>query len=581
MSAIALYSSLDSAAATVATANAGSFKPKRMSDSGSDSDSQGASGAEGPLKPLWSTFNYFPHQLEGIRWMLDKERNGTLVPGKKSELVLVRGGMQCDEMGHGKTIQIVATILNNPLPLTVLLAPVAMIETWTGVCQRAGLIVYHAVGPDWFLLSNTNAPVTPVAPVAPVTQSVYLTNSEKIYTTPRLFRHLSIDRVVIDEAHKLRNPSGQMAIYARRLGSHGTIRWAVTGTPLVNKWEDVISLLAFIGVPYSPLFHWEQRYEDMLPSLVLHRSLESIRSTLPAPPYPIIQHIALPFVSQEEQEFYLAIQGNVLAQATSYDMDRLTPQQAFLLLLRLRQISVHPQIYISAKRRESSSYLRKDWIGPSTKLLAIRDIIIQDFLQLEQQTLQLQQQEPHKYIIFCQFMEEIELIQDYLLSLGLFSQENILQYHGSMTMLQRDTVLQYSKRTLEPTVLLLQLQAGGVGLNLQEYDRILFVSPWWTSALIDQAIARAVRMGQTRVVHVYHLLLLVEHEQEQEQSQEQNQSSPISIDALIHSKAEEKREMLNHFFQICHPLEEIEEEGLDLDLDLDLEELHEEEEEEE
>ena len=513
--------------------------------------------------------------------MLDKERNGTIVLGKKSQEVLVRGGMQCDEMGLGKTIQIVATILNNPLPLTVLLAPVAMIETWTGVCQRAGLIVYHAVGPDWFLLSS-NATQTATATAtatatqtATQTQTVYLTNSEKIYTTPRLFRHLSIDRVVIDEAHKLRNPSGQMAIYARRLGHPRTIRWAVTGTPLVNKWEDVISLLAFIGVPYSPLFHWEQRYEDMLPSLVIHRSLESIRSTLPAPPYPIIQHMALPFVSLQEEDFYFAIQGNVLAQATgstvpsSYDMDRLTPQQAFLLLLRLRQISVHPQIYISAKRRESPSYLRKDWIGPSTKLLAIRDIILQDFLEMEQeQTLQLKQtlqeqtlqeqtlplqQQPHKYIIFCQFMEEIELIQDYLLSLGLFLPQNILQYHGSMTILQRDTVLQHSKRTVEPTVLLLQLQAGGVGLNLQEYDRILFVSPWWTSALIDQAIARAVRMGQTRVVHVYHLLLQVEQEQEQEQN-------PISIDALIHSKAEEKREMLDHFFQICHPYDEVEEE---------------------
>ena len=568
MSALALYSSLDSTATAT------------------------ASGAQGALKPLWHTFNYFPHQLEGIHWMLDKERNGTIVIGKKSQEVLVRGGMQCDEMGLGKTIQIVATILNNPLPLTVLLAPVAMIETWTAVCQRAGLIVYHAVGPDWFLLSS-NATAT-------ATQAVYLTNSEKIYTTPRLFRHLSIDRVVIDEAHKLRNPSGQMAIYARRLGHPRTIRWAVTGTPLVNKWEDVISLLAFIGVPYSPLFHWEQRYEDMLPSLVIHRSLESIRSTLPAPPYPIIQHMALPFVSLEEEEFYFAIQGNVLAQATgstvpsSYDMDRLTPQQAFLLLLRLRQISVHPQIYISAKRRESPSYLRNDWIGPSTKLLAIRDIILLDFLEMEQQTLSLKQQEeqeqtlslkqqeeqeqslslkqqeqqPHKYIIFCQFMEEIELIQDYLLSLGLFLPQNILQYHGSMTMLQRDTVLQHSKRTVEPTVLLLQLQAGGVGLNLQEYDRILFVSPWWTSALIDQAIARAVRMGQTRIVRVYHLLLQVE------QSDEQN---PISIDALIHSKAEEKREMLAHFFHICHPYEEVEvleelEEDLDLEVEVEVEE---------
>lgn len=569
MSALSFHPTLDCSDAATALA-AISFKP---------SDSQDAEEEEEEtFKPLWPGFTYFPHQLDGIRWMLDKECNGTLVPGKKSDEVLVRGGLQCDDMGLGKTIQIVATIVLNPLPLTVLLAPVAMIETWTAVCQRAGLTVYHAAGPDWFLLASSLTAST----ASTASTAVYITNFEKLYTTPRLFRSLSIDRVVIDEAHKLRNPSGQMAIYARRLGAQtNPIRWAVTGTPLVNKWADVVSLLAFIGVPYSHLFEWEQRYQEMLPSLVLHRSLESIRSTLPnAPPYPIIHHMPLPFASEAEKEFYFAIQGNVLAQATgssapsSYAMDHLSPQQAFLLLLRLRQISVHPQIYINAKRRESPSYLRKDWIGPSTKLLAIQDIILQDFLLEQEQQEQSQEQslslkQPHKYIIFCQFMEEIELIQDYLLSLGLFHPENILQYHGSMTMLQRDTVLQHSKRTLDPTVLLLQLQAGGVGLNLQEYDRILFVSPWWTSALMDQAIARAVRMGQTRIVHVYHLHLHAELTHEDEDDKQ-----PILIDSLIHSKAEEKREMLAHFFQISSPLllEEDEEDEEDEDQDQDQDE---------
>jgi hypothetical protein len=84
--------------------------------------------------------------------------------------------------------------------------------------------------------------------------------------------------------------------------------------------------------------------------------------------------------------------------------------------------------------------------------------------------------------------------------------------------------------------LLLQLQAGGVGLNLQEYDRILFVSPWWTSALIDQAIARAVRMGQTHTVHVYHLALAAE------------KSGSLDIDKLVSAKAQQKRQMLRRLF---------------------------------
>ena len=88
-------------------------------------------------------------------------------------------------------------------------------------------------------------------------------------------------------------------------------------------------------------------------------------------------------------------------------------------------------------------------------------------------------------------------------------------------------------------MLLLQLQAGGVGLNLQEYDRILFVSPWWTAALMDQAIARAVRIGQTNVVKIYHLRLHAEAE------------STINIDDLVHQKAEGKRKMLEELFALC------------------------------
>jgi len=131
------------------------------------------------------------------------------------------------------------------------------------------------------------------------------------------------------------------------------------------------------------------------------------------------------------------------------------------------------------------------------------------------------------------------LIRDFLLAEGLVKDENILLYHGGLNQAERTAVLRRSKETTERTVLLLQLQAGGVGLNLQEYDRIVFVSPWWTAALMDQAIARAVRMGQTQVVKVFHLRLAAEH------------SAAINIDTLVNAKAEEKRKMLKQLFQLC------------------------------
>jgi SNF2 family DNA or RNA helicase len=128
----------------------------------------------------------------------------------------------------------------------------------------------------------------------------------------------------------------------------------------------------------------------------------------------------------------------------------------------------------------------------------------------------------------------------------LVDDEHLLLYHGGMNQRERTEVLDKSKASTERTVLLLQLQAGGVGLNLQEYDRIIFVSPWWTSALMDQAIARAVRMGQQKIVEVYHLKLDAENK------------ISLDIDALVSSKAEQKRSMLERLFTLCaQPLQAV------------------------
>jgi hypothetical protein len=131
-----------------------------------------------------------------------------------------------------------------------------------------------------------------------------------------------------------------------------------------------------------------------------------------------------------------------------------------------------------------------------------------------------------------------------------------------LTQEQREKVLTHSKKAKGATVLLLQLQAGGVGLNLQECDRIIFISPWWTSALMDQAIARAVRMGQKRVVRIYHL----------EGEAEETEENAIFIDQMIDQKAEEKRAMLRDMFALCEALKAQWETSVEADADAEEEE---------
>lgn len=480
------------------------------------------------IRPLWQDFSYFQHQKDGINWMLDKEINGTSVPNRDGTMnVTIRGGFQCDDMGLGKTIQITSVIVNNNKPSTLLIAPLAMIDTWSDVLQKAGCAVYQTTknsSNPWKLINNIDAPIP--RHFIKNRPSVFVSNYEKLYHSPSLFRR-EWDRVVLDEAHKIRNGEGEIARYARKIIA--PIRWVVTGTPLVNSLKDIVSLLAFLGVPHSKLYRWEPRYIKILPELLIHRSLDSLRKIIKgAPPVPEINNVLLPFTTEEEEDFYHGVQGGSEEMMKKYSKELLSSSEAFKLLLRLRQISVHPQVYINAKRREDASYKRNDWINPSTKLEKIKEIISND-----------SEDRIHKYIIFCQFNDEMSLIRQYILSNDLVKDENILLYNGSMNQKERAEVLKRSKETTETTVMLLQLQAGGVGLNLQEYDRIIFVSPWWTSALMDQAIARAVRMGQKEVVKVYHLSLAAE------------KNNTINIDNLINAKAEEKRKMLERLFELC------------------------------
>ena len=475
------------------------------------------------LIPLWKDFSYFEHQEKGIRWMLEKEKEGTEVPTRdgKGE-VLVRGGFQCDDMGLGKTIQIAATMINHAKKQTLLIAPLAMIETWAEVCQRAGMVVYEVVKGAWVKRDGTATTVP--RHFMKCRPTVYISNYEKVYHNFALFER-AWDRVVLDEAHKIRNGSGQVAVYARKIVA--PIRWAVTGTPLVNSLKDVVSLLAFIGVPCSPIWSWDSRLNAILPEILLHRSLNSLRAVIKgAPPVPEIYNDVLSFATEDEEDFYHGVQGATESMITKYSGDLLSSFEVFKLLLRLRQISVHPQVYINAKRREDPLYSRKNWTTVSTKVERVKNIIRQDSTE-----------KVHKYIIFCQFIDEMALMREALLD--QVKSENILMYHGGLNQAERTAVLAKSKKTTETTVMLLQLQAGGVGLNLQEYDRIIFVSPWWTAALMDQAIARAVRMGQTEVVKVYHLRLAAEH------------GATINIDTMVDAKAAEKRKMLENLFALC------------------------------
>ena len=74
--------------------------------------------------------HYNSYQEEGVKWCTDKERNND------NEYSNIKGGIIADEMGLGKTITMLGTMYVNPLPYTLIVVPVALIEQWRKVITQ-------------------------------------------------------------------------------------------------------------------------------------------------------------------------------------------------------------------------------------------------------------------------------------------------------------------------------------------------------------------------------------------------------------------------------------------------------------
>lgn len=77
---------------------------------------------------------------------------------------------------------------------------------------------------------------------------------------------------------------------------------------------------------------------------------------------------------------------------------------------------------------------------------------------------------------------------------------------GRLDPTSRQALVDRFSASSQPLVLVSQIQAGGVGLNIQAASVVVLTEPQWKPSIEDQAVARLHRLGQVRPVHVHRLL---------------------------------------------------------------------------
>lgn len=463
--------------------------------------------AKPQLKPLWPEgFAYKQHQVTGIKWMLERDA------------AQPAGGILCDEMGLGKTIQMLGLLKQCGKQDTLLMAPVAVLQQWEDAARKSRMAVFRP------RVGTRTVHWEAVTQVIPGAARLHLIGYEAARARRELVVDHAWDRVICDEAHRVASKSGLYVLIQKIVAPR---RWFLTATPIVNGMDNLVALLEHIGVPgAAAVQNSPDKLEPILKEYVLARSMDDLRASIAdAPPKPVTKTLRLNFTTEEEAEFYRGMSGVIVKRWKALESDggAGTALMRLQLFMRLRQLSLHPQVYISARRKTLGKiYNRDDWVGSSTKFEAIKELVGAG----------TSAGRPHKWIVFCHFHPEMELLAAALKAEPTV--RHVWTYNGALNANERKEVLAattaaFDEGDCRADVLLVQLQSGGTGLNLQHFDRVVFTGPWWTSALMEQAVGRAVRIGQREVVEVYHLIL-----QEEE---------AVNIDAVMRDKAEEKGEL--------------------------------------
>jgi E3 ubiquitin-protein ligase SHPRH len=341
----------------------------------------------------------------------------------------IRGGILAEEMGLGKTVELIALIClhkrnGSPAysrqdlgelvesPASLIISPPTILQQWISEMKQhaPALRIYHYEGMNTEArrttgglqnedtaaqlirrLADNDVVVTTYNVIAKEVHYVTgvpdrnLRRKMPVYERPKSpLTQISWWRVCLDEAQKVESGVSNAAIVARRLPRINA--WAVSGTPLKKDHKDLFGLLMFLQYePWSVsqrlwdrlvMFH-RPLFRALMSEIAIRHSKDFVRDDLRLPPQSR-QTITVPFTAIEEQYYgqmftqmceSVGFDGKGAPLAEDWDPSEATESMR-QWLTRLRQICLHPEVGGRNRRALGRSG------GPLRTVLQVLDVMM-------------------------------------------------------------------------------------------------------------------------------------------------------------------------------------------------------------
>lgn len=357
-----------------------------------------------------------------------------------------------DEMGLGKTIQAVAALAHLRAKggwRFLVVCPASVVVNWLREIRRHSRLEefrLHGDGRDAALAAWLAA------------GGVGVTTYETLRALA-LPTGLRLDALVVDEAHFVKNPEAKRSRLVAALGDRADNVWYLTGTPMENRvaeFGDLISSLhptTVVDVTALDGLVGPARFRAAVAPVYLRRNAADVLVELPD------------VVHTDEWCEFVGADGIAYADAVA-------------------------AANFSAMRRAAFA---TDDPRQSGKLERLLELITEA------------RRNGRKVVVFSYYLSVLATVAAALRATGVAS-DAAGPLTGSTPAADRQELVDAFSRADGPGVLVSQIQAGGVGLNLQAASVVILCEPQLKPTAEAQAVARAHRMGQLDTVDVHRLL---------------------------------------------------------------------------
>ncbi len=352
-----------------------------------------------------------------------------------------------DEMGLGKTMQAIACMAHltaKGKQRFLVVCPVSVMVNWAReIAQHSKLV------PSVIYGSKRDRLFEEWQEKGGVAVTTYESLTKLDITSIK-----TIDMMTVDEAHYIKNPEAARTRAIRKVIDASDYCLLMTGTPLENRVDEMIFLTSLLRPTLS-------------------EELGSIRTIVKADT----------FRTKIAPVYLRRVREDVLTELP----EKVETDEWCTLSEAEKKLYVDALLHsnISAMRQVSFNVEKDEDSGKLNRILELVEEAAED---------------DRKIIIFSFFLNTIERIA------AALGDRCVGIINGSISSQNRQALIEKLSEAPAGSVIVSQITAGGVGLNIQCASVVILCEPQWKPSIENQAISRCYRMGQAKTVMVHRLL---------------------------------------------------------------------------